>query len=64
MQLTIINSNSSGNAYVLHNKEEALLIECGVRIDRIMQAIGFNVKKLWAAWSRMNIKITARQYSM
>jgi phosphoribosyl 1,2-cyclic phosphodiesterase len=46
MQLTIINSNSSGNAYVLHNKEEALLIECGVRIDRIMQAIGFSVKKV------------------
>lgn len=46
MQLTIINSNSSGNAYVLHNQEETLLIECGVRIDRIKEAIGFNVKRV------------------
>jgi len=46
MQLTIINSNSSGNAYVLHNEYEALLIECGVRFDQIKQALNYNLKKV------------------
>lgn len=46
MQLTIINSNSTGNAYILENDREALLIECGVRIDRIKQALGYNIKKV------------------
>lgn len=46
MQLTIINSNSAGNAYVLHNEYEALLIECGVRFDLIKKALNFNLKKV------------------
>lgn len=46
MQLTVINSNSSGNCYILQNQKEALIIECGVRLDRIKQAIGFNVLKV------------------
>jgi phosphoribosyl 1,2-cyclic phosphodiesterase len=46
MQLTVINSNSSGNAYILHNDEEALLIECGVRFEKIKQALNFNLRKV------------------
>lgn len=46
MQLKVINSNSTGNAYVLENDHEALLIECGVRFDRIKQAMNFNMKKV------------------
>lgn len=46
MRLTIISSNSSGNAYILHNEYEALLIECGVRFDKIKEALGFNLKKV------------------
>ena len=46
MQLTIINSNSSGNAYILHNAKEALLIECGVQFDKIKRALGFNLTKV------------------
>lgn len=46
MQLHIINSNSSGNAYILENDREALLIECGVRFEKIKQALMFNLKKV------------------
>jgi phosphoribosyl 1,2-cyclic phosphodiesterase len=46
MKLTIINSNSSGNAYILENDQEALLIECGVRFERIKQALNYDLKKV------------------
>lgn len=47
MKLTIINSNSSGNAYLMEsNTGETLMIECGVRWDNIKIALGFNIKKV------------------
>src|SRR5688572_659371 len=46
MQLQIINSNSSGNAYILSNDKEALLIECGVLWEKIKQAIGYQISKI------------------
>lgn len=46
MNLTVINSNSQGNAYILHNAKEALLIECGVDMKRIKQALNFNMAKV------------------
>lgn len=46
MELKVINSNSTGNAYILENSQEALLIECGVRFERIKQALNFNYRKV------------------
>ncbi len=46
MNLKVINSNSLGNAYLLSNDSEALLIECGVRWEKIKQAIDFNIRKI------------------
>lgn len=46
MKLKVINSNSMGNAYILENDREALLIECGVHFDKIKQALNFNLKKV------------------
>lgn len=46
MQLKVINSNSAGNAYILENENEALLIECGVRFDMIKKALNFNLRKV------------------
>lgn len=46
MELTVINSNSQGNAYILSNDKEALLIECGVHFDKIKQALKFNLSKV------------------
>lgn len=47
MQLTVINSNSQGNAYILESTAgEALLIECGVNFSKIKEALSFNLKKV------------------
>lgn len=46
MQLTVINSNSAGNAYILSNDREALLIECGVAFTKIKEALNFDLKKV------------------
>lgn len=46
MNLKVIGSGSKGNAYLLENEEEALLIECGVGISKIKEALNFNLKKL------------------
>lgn len=46
MELRVIGTGSSGNAYLLENGEEALLIECGVNIKDIKAALNFNLKKL------------------
>jgi phosphoribosyl 1,2-cyclic phosphodiesterase len=46
MKLKIINSNSQGNAYILENDGEALLIECGVQFDKIKKALNFQLKKV------------------
>jgi len=46
MELKVIGSSSAGNAYLLQNSKEALLIECGVRFDLIKRALGFNIAKV------------------
>lgn len=49
MKLKVINSNSAGNAYILENDTEALLIECGVKFDRVLKALAFNLTKVVGA---------------
>jgi len=46
MILKVISTGSIGNAYLLENDEEALLLECGVKSDLIKQALDFNVDKV------------------
>lgn len=46
MNLTVIGTGSKGNAYLLENEQEALLIECGVNIKAIKQALKFNLNKV------------------
>jgi len=46
MKLKVIGSGSKGNAYLLENEQEALLIECGVHIMEIKKAVDFNVGKI------------------
>lgn len=46
MKLKIIGTGSRGNAYLLENEQEALLIECGVSIMEIKKAVDFNVNKI------------------
>lgn len=49
MKLQVLGSGSKGNAYLLENEEEALLIECGVNIMDIKKAIDFKVNKISGA---------------
>jgi phosphoribosyl 1,2-cyclic phosphodiesterase len=46
MKLKVIGSSSSGNAYLLENDREALLIECGVRFEKIKQAVNYRISKI------------------
>jgi phosphoribosyl 1,2-cyclic phosphodiesterase len=49
MKLTVINSNSSGNAYLLQSSTgETLLIECGVHFSKIKRALNFNLTNVAA----------------
>lgn len=42
MNLKVIGSSSKGNSYILSGERDQLLIECGVRIDQIKEALEFN----------------------
>lgn len=46
MELNIISTGSIGNAYILSNGDEALLIECGVNIKEIKRALDFDFSKV------------------
>jgi phosphoribosyl 1,2-cyclic phosphodiesterase len=46
MNLKIIGTGSKGNAYLLENEQEALLIECGVKVSEIKKALNFNLSKV------------------
>ncbi len=46
MELKVIGTGSTGNAYILSNENEALLIECGVKIDDIKKALNFDLSKV------------------
>lgn len=46
MKLTILGSGSDGNGYVLHNADEALIIECGKHYGMAMKAIAHNRRKV------------------
>lgn len=46
MVLTVIGSSSEGNAYVLQNKGEALLLEAGISFKKVLPALGYDVSKV------------------
>lgn len=46
MKLKVIGTGSTGNAYILYNNTESLLIECGITIKKIKEAFNFDFSKL------------------
>lgn len=46
MQLTVLNSGSTGNGYVLQNGTEALVIECGVPRQDCLAALGWRTSNV------------------
>lgn len=46
MKLTIIGSRSDGNAYVLQNADEALLLEAGLPFKKTLEALDYQLSKV------------------
>jgi phosphoribosyl 1,2-cyclic phosphodiesterase len=46
MELRVVASGSEGNAYVLQNEGEALLLEAGVSFKKVLPALDYNVSKV------------------
>ena len=46
MQLTVLNSGSTGNGYVLQNGTEALVLECGVPRQDCLAALGWRTSNV------------------
>lgn len=46
MRLNILGSSSSGNCYILQSDTEALILEIGVSLTKVKQALGFNTTKV------------------
>lgn len=46
MNLHIVGTGSKGNAYIIQNDDEALLIECGVRFNEIKKELNFKISKV------------------
>lgn len=44
--LSVINSSSDSNGYILHNENEALIIECGCKFYDCKKLLGWNVRKV------------------
>ena len=46
MKLTVLGSSSSGNGYLLYNEKECLIIEAGIRLSEVKQALDFNISRV------------------
>ncbi len=46
MQLHVINTGSKGNCYILEGKNTSLIIEAGVPMKDIKEALGFNLRNV------------------
>lgn len=46
MVLKVLGSSSQGNCYILENRNEALIIEAGVRFIEVKKALGFDIRKV------------------
>lgn len=49
MKLKVVSTGSIGNCYILENETEALIIECGVPVQKIKEALDFNFSKVVGA---------------
>lgn len=46
MKLKVLSSSSAGNCYLLYNQHEVLLLECGVKMQLIKQALNFDLSNV------------------
>ena len=46
MVLSVINSGSEANGYIIQNDSEALILECGCKLSEVKKALDWNVRKI------------------
>lgn len=46
MKLKVLGSSSSGNCYLLENKDEILILEAGIAYKKVLQEINFNYRAI------------------
>lgn len=46
MYLDVLGSSSAGNCYVLQDDTQALIIECGVKFEKVLKILNYNVSKV------------------
>ena len=46
MNLKCLGSSGSGNCYILHNNEEAIILEAGVKFSEVKKALNFNLSNI------------------
>ena len=46
MKLKVLGSNSLGNCYILENKDEALILEAGIKLVNVKKALNYNISKI------------------
>jgi phosphoribosyl 1,2-cyclic phosphodiesterase len=46
MELTVISSGSRSNCYVIHNENEALIIEAGAKLIEVKKVLDFDISKV------------------
>jgi phosphoribosyl 1,2-cyclic phosphodiesterase len=46
MVLSVINSGSEANGYIIQNDSEALILECGCKLSETKKALDWNVRKI------------------
>lgn len=48
-KLIVVGSGSAGNSYIIQTKKETLLLELGVRWDKILGALNYKIKDVVGA---------------
>ncbi len=46
MNLIVLGSSSQGNGYILDNGTEAIVLECGIRLHSLKEALGFDLARV------------------
>lgn len=46
MKITVLDSGSHGNCYVLQNDQEAIVIEAGCHVQEVLETLNFNTRKV------------------
>lgn len=46
MNITVIGSSSSGNGYIINTEKGSLLLECGMKLDKVEAALNYDLSKV------------------